>query len=638
MKWAIMGRNNTMSCVGDGNRLVITNPNASFSGNKKKSVEPTIEVSTLTSFDVLNSVDNDVEFGTNGRTTNLVNNGATSSESFSMNIVNDVEFASNTRIGEKIDKTERQICEGKLRLLDNDGNPLVPTGIVKSDSKVEVIFDETANLRISTSGKDESDKGYGTNSFLEQWRDSYPDNDDYEPYDDDITKSDDKEQKQGRKKNFKVYKATTRSRTKTSEGTSKSPQTTCKSPTKAGNSGEGCLESPKWTKAKITSDRVKQVCGFRLYASWIVSIRQCKRAKQRALFNFKRGLKEHYGRLWEYNQDILDSNLGLDGYPSDFQELELRKGHEAYGVNIHLKHVCVGCGGLVSAYNHLNRDLVEGVDHWVKAQSENNSQVSRAGRMMTCTNCQNRVQQKSCKRESMPKPPKANKAPVLKHPYYETYASARGEGRGSGGRGGMGEWSGGSGESSAAMGEGNDGMGQRAGERAQRWRGRIKEVVERVKEAGEGAREVGEGMVVTMKTRCKMMREVEERLREQMEEEEWDMKHDYFHPSNWTQKESFDHAPFNRRFRLGDFEAKDNYMSIADGNADLGITCAQHIAAVSPSVDKGKQVAEPSEEASPKPQTKKNGSKRKASSASKELPLRIIYHKNRRRSRRVNTR
>nr|GEX04949.1 ribonuclease H-like domain-containing protein [Tanacetum cinerariifolium] len=78
----------------------------------------------------------------------------------SMNIDNDGEFASNTSIGVKIDKIERQICKGKLRLLDYDGNPLVPT--------------------------DKSDKGCGTNSLLEQWRDSYPDNDDYNPYDDDI--------------------------------------------------------------------------------------------------------------------------------------------------------------------------------------------------------------------------------------------------------------------------------------------------------------------------------------------------------------------------------------------------------------------------------------------------------------------
>ncbi|GJR59435.1 hypothetical protein Tco_1501597 [Tanacetum coccineum] len=105
------------------------------------------------------------------------------SGSSSMNIDNDREFASNTPIGDKI---ERKICEGKLRLFDNDENPLVPTGIVESDSEMEVVFDETANLRISTSGKDGSDKGYDTNSLLEQWRDSYPDNDDYDPYDDDM--------------------------------------------------------------------------------------------------------------------------------------------------------------------------------------------------------------------------------------------------------------------------------------------------------------------------------------------------------------------------------------------------------------------------------------------------------------------
>ncbi|GJT11524.1 putative ribonuclease H-like domain-containing protein [Tanacetum coccineum] len=74
----------------------------------------------------------------------------------------------------------------KLRFVDDDGNPLVPTGIVDSDSEVEVIFDETANLRISKSGKDRSDKGYDTNSLLKQWRDSDPDHDNYDPCDDDM--------------------------------------------------------------------------------------------------------------------------------------------------------------------------------------------------------------------------------------------------------------------------------------------------------------------------------------------------------------------------------------------------------------------------------------------------------------------
>nr|GEX29089.1 putative ribonuclease H-like domain-containing protein [Tanacetum cinerariifolium] len=77
--------------------------------------------------------------------------------------------------------------KGKLRLLDNDGNPLVLTRIVKTDSEVEVVFDETAKGY----GKDGSNKGYGTNSLLEQWRDSYQDHDDYDPYDDDMYKNHD---------------------------------------------------------------------------------------------------------------------------------------------------------------------------------------------------------------------------------------------------------------------------------------------------------------------------------------------------------------------------------------------------------------------------------------------------------------
>nr|GEX94931.1 hypothetical protein [Tanacetum cinerariifolium] len=138
-------------------RLVPKKPNASSSGNKNKSVEPTIEVSNSNPFDVCNSIDNDVEFSTNRGTTNLVNNVATSSGSSFINIDNDGEFDSNTYIG-----------------------------ITKSDSEVEVVFDETSNLRISTSGKDRSDKSYGTNSLLDQWMDSYQDNDDYDPYNDDM--------------------------------------------------------------------------------------------------------------------------------------------------------------------------------------------------------------------------------------------------------------------------------------------------------------------------------------------------------------------------------------------------------------------------------------------------------------------
>nr|GEX66296.1 hypothetical protein [Tanacetum cinerariifolium] len=88
--------------------------------------------------------------------------------------------------GHVLKECSKNISACKLRFVDDDENPLVSTGIADSDSEVKMIFDETANLRLSTSGKDGSDKGYGTNSLLEHWRDSYPDNDDYDPYDDDM--------------------------------------------------------------------------------------------------------------------------------------------------------------------------------------------------------------------------------------------------------------------------------------------------------------------------------------------------------------------------------------------------------------------------------------------------------------------
>ncbi|GJV39855.1 zinc finger, CCHC-type containing protein [Tanacetum coccineum] len=69
-------------------RYVAKKPNTSSSGNKKKGVEPTIE-----------------------GTSHLGNNKATPSGSSFMNIDNDGEFASNTPIGEKIDKIEQQIGE-----------------------------------------------------------------------------------------------------------------------------------------------------------------------------------------------------------------------------------------------------------------------------------------------------------------------------------------------------------------------------------------------------------------------------------------------------------------------------------------------------------------------------------------------
>ncbi|GJX28434.1 hypothetical protein Tco_0236513 [Tanacetum coccineum] len=104
---------------------------ANTCGIKMNNSESTKEVSKSNPFEVLTSIDNDVVLGTNGGISNSADKGT-------------INFSSsNTSIGEKIDKIERQICEGKVRFVDDDGNPLVPT-------------------------------------------DSYPDDDDYDPYDDDM--------------------------------------------------------------------------------------------------------------------------------------------------------------------------------------------------------------------------------------------------------------------------------------------------------------------------------------------------------------------------------------------------------------------------------------------------------------------
>nr|GEZ10686.1 hypothetical protein [Tanacetum cinerariifolium] len=90
--------------------------------NKKKCVVPSIEVSNSNTFEVLNSVDNDVELGTNEGTTNLVNNEATSSGSSFMNIDN--SSIRTTPIIDKIKKFEELLTSGKATLVDEAGNPL----------------------------------------------------------------------------------------------------------------------------------------------------------------------------------------------------------------------------------------------------------------------------------------------------------------------------------------------------------------------------------------------------------------------------------------------------------------------------------------------------------------------------------
>nr|GEZ45528.1 hypothetical protein [Tanacetum cinerariifolium] len=124
-----------------------------------KGGEPIIEVSNLNPFDVLNLVDNDVEFCTNEGTTNLVNNEAASNGSSFMNVDN-----------------------------SSSGNPL---------KKVEFLGKDDGEDKVASVDNDMArslayERGFSTQSLLEQWRDSYGNGDyDDDTYDDDMYKGQD---------------------------------------------------------------------------------------------------------------------------------------------------------------------------------------------------------------------------------------------------------------------------------------------------------------------------------------------------------------------------------------------------------------------------------------------------------------
>ncbi|GJS41233.1 hypothetical protein Tco_0566276 [Tanacetum coccineum] len=163
-------------------RPVLKKPTTSSSGNKKKGVEPNNEVSNSNPFEVLNLVDNDMELGTNGGTTNLVNNGVNSSGSFFMNIENSI--TSNTPIIDKFGKFKDLLISGQAILVDEVGNLLKRVeypGDYDSEDEVSSVDNDMARSMASER------VGFDTQSLLEQWRDSYGNGDyDEDPYDDDI--------------------------------------------------------------------------------------------------------------------------------------------------------------------------------------------------------------------------------------------------------------------------------------------------------------------------------------------------------------------------------------------------------------------------------------------------------------------
>ncbi|GJU81792.1 retrotransposon protein, putative, ty1-copia subclass [Tanacetum coccineum] len=132
---------------------------ANTSGNKKNNVEPTKEVSKSNPFDVLYSVENDGVLGTNKGTTNLASQEANSSGYSFWN----VNYSSPTDA--------------------NEGKPLekvVYLGDYDSEDEVASVDNEMASFLAK---KD----GYGTQSLLEQWKESYENGDyEYDLYDDDM--------------------------------------------------------------------------------------------------------------------------------------------------------------------------------------------------------------------------------------------------------------------------------------------------------------------------------------------------------------------------------------------------------------------------------------------------------------------
>ncbi|GJR68502.1 reverse transcriptase domain-containing protein [Tanacetum coccineum] len=168
-------------------RPVTKKPTASPSGNKKKGVAHTNEVSNSNPFDVLNSVDNDEEIGTNKGTTNLVNNKANSSGSSFMNVEN--SSTCYTLIVDKILKFEDLLIDGQVILVDEASNPLKKVecpGDYDSEDEVASVDNDMAHSLASEM------VGYGIQSLLKQWRDSYCNGDyDEDPYDDDMCEGED---------------------------------------------------------------------------------------------------------------------------------------------------------------------------------------------------------------------------------------------------------------------------------------------------------------------------------------------------------------------------------------------------------------------------------------------------------------
>ncbi|GKA90902.1 hypothetical protein Tco_0812772, partial [Tanacetum coccineum] len=121
-------------------------------------------VSKSNPFDVLNSVENDVDLGANGGTSNLVSKETNSSGSSFWNVKS--ISSSTTAIVDKIGKIEKIIIDGKVTLVDDEGEPVKKVDYPGDhDSEDEVALVDNDMARSMASEK----VGFGTISLLEQW-------------------------------------------------------------------------------------------------------------------------------------------------------------------------------------------------------------------------------------------------------------------------------------------------------------------------------------------------------------------------------------------------------------------------------------------------------------------------------------
>ncbi|GJW73642.1 alpha/beta hydrolases superfamily protein [Tanacetum coccineum] len=133
-------------------RLVSQKNCVSTRGKKKQAQASRQEVGNSNLFDVLISIENDDDVGTNKGNSKVAEKGVNSGVVSSAYGSSPVAYGSQniTPLAERISNLERKILDGKLMLVDDDGKPLnkVYYAPVNSDSNsgVEVAYDEMTQL------------------------------------------------------------------------------------------------------------------------------------------------------------------------------------------------------------------------------------------------------------------------------------------------------------------------------------------------------------------------------------------------------------------------------------------------------------------------------------------------------------